>query len=176
MYYLDVDYSKITNIFSKQNRLIHKNFEFPLYSITVMFLISLWWYYCYSQLFTKSDNTTLLKEGDLLKRPELARTLKEIAKRTPDEAVEYFYNSNFTDALVADINNYGGNITKEDFINYNALEYDALVSEFGQLKVLGTPAPSSGSIFIFILNILKGLCLLNTLTIISIASFILLQS
>ena len=111
----------------------------------------------YSQLFTKSDNTTLLKEGDLLKRPELAQTLKEIAKRTPDDAVKYFYNSEFTDALVTDINDYAGNMTKEDFVNYEVLEYDALVSEFGQLRVLGTPAPSSGSILMFILNILKGL-------------------
>ena len=104
----------------------------------------------------------MLKEGDLLRRPELAQTLKEIAKRSPDEAVEYFYNSNFTDALVADINDYDGNITREDFMNYKVLEYDALVSEFRQLKVLGTPAPSSGSIFMFILNILKGLCVKYT--------------
>ena len=103
----------------------------------------------------------MLKEGDLLKRPGLAQTLKEIAKRTPDNAVKYFYSSNFTDALVTDINDYGGNMTKEDFMNYEALEYDALVSEFGQLKVLGTPAPSSGSIFMFILNILKGLRIQN---------------
>ena len=113
--------------------------------------------FCYSQLFTKSDNTTLLREGDLLRRPQLAQTLREIAKRTPDDSVEYFYNSEFTEALVDEINGYKGNITKEDFMKYQVLEYDALVSEFGELKVLGTPAPSSGSIFMFILNILKGL-------------------
>ena len=113
--------------------------------------------FCCSQLFTKSDNTTLLKEGDLLRRPELAQTLREIAKRTPDDAVKYFYNSEFTETLVDEINDYNGNMTKEDFMNYTVREYDALVSEFGELKVLGTPAPSSGSIFMFILNILKGL-------------------
>ena len=109
-----------------------------------------------SHLFTKSDGKTLLKEGDLLQRPELAQTLKELAIRTPDEAVEYFYNSEFTEKLVDEINSYGGNMTRQDFINYKVLEYDPLVTEFDGMKVLGTPAPSSGSIFMFILNILKG--------------------
>ena len=111
----------------------------------------------YSNLFTKEDNTTLLKEGDLLQRPELANTLKELASRTPDKAVEYFYSSDFTDDIVDEINEFGGNMTKQDFVNYEVLEYDPLVTEFGELKVLGTPAPSSGSIFMFMLNILKGL-------------------
>ena len=108
-------------------------------------------------MFTKSDNTTLLKEGDLLQRPELAETLKEIAKRTPDDAVEYFYNSSFTEGIVNEINDYGGNMKKEDFVNYTVLEYDPVITEFRELKVLGTPAPSSGSLFAFMLNILKGL-------------------
>ena len=114
---------------------------------------------CYSYLFTKSDNTTLLKEGDLLQQPELANTLKEIANRTPDEAAEYFYNSEFTEKIVAEINNFAiaGNMSKEDFVNYTVREYDPLVTEFEGMTVLGTPAPSSGSIFMFILNILKGL-------------------
>ena len=111
----------------------------------------------YSNLFTKEDNMTLLKEGDLLQRPELANTFKELASGTPDEAVEYFYNSDFTDDIVDEINEFGGNMIKEDFVNYEVLEYDPLVTEFGELKVLGTPAPSSGSIFMFMLNILKGL-------------------
>ena len=111
----------------------------------------------YSNLFTKSDNTTLLKEGELLQRPELAQTLKELRNRTADEAVEYFYNSEFTEDIVNEINEFGGNMTMEDFMNYDVLEYDPLVTEFEDMKVLGTPAPSSGSIFMFMLNILKGL-------------------
>ena len=111
----------------------------------------------YSNLFTKSDNTTLLKEGDLLQRLELAQTLKEIANRTADEAVEYFYNSDFTEDIVNDIKDYDGIVTVEDFANYEVLEYDPLVIEFEDMTVLGTPAPSSGSIFMFMLNILKGL-------------------
>jgi len=109
-----------------------------------------------SYQFTKEDNTTLLQEGDLLIRPLLAQTLKDIAMGTPDEAVELFYNSNFTDELIEEINSYGGILEKEDFVNYEVNEHDALVSQFGDLKILGAPAPSSGAVFAFMLNILEG--------------------
>jgi len=109
-----------------------------------------------SYQFTKEDNTTLLKEGDLLQRPELAQTLKDIAMGTPDEAVELFYNSDFTDKLIEEINSHGGILQKEDFVNYTVNEHDALISYFGNLKVLGAPVPSSGAVFAFMLNILEG--------------------
>ena len=108
-------------------------------------------------MFTKSDNVTLLQEGDILIQPDLARTLRNIASRTPDEAVQYFYDSEFTEEMINEINQYGGIFKKEDFINYKVNEYPALTTEFDKLKVLGTRAPSSGVVFNFILNILKGL-------------------
>ena len=108
-------------------------------------------------MFTKDDNVTLLTEGDILRQPDLARTLQYIAERTPDEVVEYFYNSEFTDEMVNEVNKYNGIFKKVDFINYEVNEYPALTTEFYGLKVLGTRAPSSGVIFNFILSILKGL-------------------
>jgi len=93
----------------------------------------------------------------MLRQPDLARTLQSIAERTPEEAVEYFYNSEFTDEMINDINKYGGIFQKQDFINYEVNEYSALTTEFNDLRVLGTRAPSSGVVFNFVLNILKGL-------------------
>ena len=110
----------------------------------------------YSKLFTKDDNITLLQENDILKQPDLARTLRSIAERTPDEAVKYFYNSEFTDEMVNEVNEHGGIFQKEDFINYEVNEYAALTEEFDELKIISTRAPSGGVIFNFILNILKG--------------------
>ena len=107
-------------------------------------------------MFTKSDRTTLLQQGDLLKQPDLARTLRSIAERTPDEVVEYFYNSEFTDEMVNEVNEHGGIFKKEDFINYEVNEYTALTEELDGLKIIGTRAPSGGVIFNFALNILKG--------------------
>ena len=92
----------------------------------------------------------------MLRQPDLARILQNIAERTPDEAEEYFYNSEFTDEMVNEVNQYGGIFKKEDLINYAVNEYPALTEEFDELKVLGTRAPSSGVIFNFVLNILKG--------------------
>lgn len=111
----------------------------------------------YSNLFTKSDNVTLLKQGDMLRQPNLARTLRNIAERTPDEVIQYFYNSEFTDEMINEVNQYGGIFKKEDLMNYEVNEYPALTTEFNGLRVLGTQAPSSGVIFNFVLNILKGL-------------------
>ena len=62
--------------------------------------------------------------------------LKDIAMRTPDEAVELFYNSNFTGKLIEDqINSHGGILQKEDFVNYEVNERDAL--ELQSLPVVG---------------------------------------
>ena len=99
---------------------------------------------------------TLLQEDDMLKQPDLARTLRYIAERTPDEVVEYFYNSEFTDKMVNEVNEHGGIFKKEDFTNYEVNEYPALIEEFDGLKVLSTQAPASGVIFNFALKILKG--------------------
>ena len=93
----------------------------------------------------------------MLRQPELARTLQSIAERTPDEAVEYFYNSEFTEEMVNEVNQYGGIFMKQDLVNYEVNEYPAVTTEFDELKVLGTRAPASGVIFNFVLSILKGL-------------------
>lgn len=103
----------------------------------------------------------MLKEGDILRQPDLARTLQSIAERTPDEAVQYFYNSDLTDEMVNEVNKHGGILKKADFINYEVNEYLALVTEFKGLKILATKAPASGVIFNFIFNIIKGMQLCN---------------
>ena len=86
----------------------------------------------------------------------MAQTHKDIAMRTPDEAVELFYNSNFTGRLIEEINSHGGILQKEDFVNYEVNEHDALISQFGDLKILGAPVPASGAVFAFMLNVLEG--------------------
>ena len=50
--------------------------------------------------------------------------------------MEYFYNSDFTDDIVDEINKFVGNMIKEDFVNHKALQYDPLITKFGELIVL----------------------------------------
>ena len=92
----------------------------------------------------------------MLKQPDLARALRYIAERTPDEVVEYFYNSEFTDKMVNEVNEHNGTLKKADYTNYEVNEYPALIEEFDGLKVLSTQASASGVIFNFALKILKG--------------------
>ena len=63
------------------------------------------------------DETTgrVKREGDILKRPELARTLKDVATY----GAEALYNGTLGDQLVADIAKRGGIITKRDLEQYS---------------------------------------------------------
>ena len=94
----------------------------------------------------------LLEEGDILKRPLYADTLTKIGQ----SGSIYFYNSSFTEEMLADLKEYNSILTIEDFLGYTALEKEAIVSEFAGLKVLGVPPPSSGAVLALILNILEG--------------------
>lgn len=54
------------------------------------------------------------KAGDVYKLPELAETMKIIAKK----GVDAVYNGSLTSRLIEDIKNAHGIITEEDLINY----------------------------------------------------------
>ncbi len=54
------------------------------------------------------------KEGDIVKNPVLAQTLRTIAR----EGVGILYNGTLGDKLVEDIQRKGGIITKEDLMQY----------------------------------------------------------
>jgi gamma-glutamyltranspeptidase/glutathione hydrolase len=56
----------------------------------------------------------VLEEGDRIKRPGLAQTLRVIA----DEGGSALYNGSLTQMFVDDIQELGGIITLEDMANY----------------------------------------------------------
>lgn len=95
----------------------------------------------------------LLKEGDL-RRPRLADTLEKISER----GFEYFYQSNMTREMVAEINVLGGNYTFEDFANYSVIERNVTVSSYMGFPLLSTPPPSAGAVLSMILSVLEGTC------------------
>ena len=94
----------------------------------------------------------LLKKGDTLRRPKLAETLQNISKF----GFDYFYNSTMTDDMVNEINELGGNFTKEDFLGYTVLERNVTRSEYKGFPLLSTPPPGSGAILSMILSVLEG--------------------
>ena len=97
-----------------------------------------------------APNGTFLQEGDMMKRPTLAKTLRLIA----EQGADVLYNGSLTSQLVEDINAAGANFTVDDFHNYTAMSLSPLVGKFQNMTVLGMPPPGSGAVLQLILGIL----------------------
>ena len=94
------------------------------------------------------------KPGDILKQPELARTLRLIARDGP----EAFYQGPIARQIVGTMEKYHGLITLSDLKEYKAKERQPLEGQFRGYDVLAPPPPSSGGVaLIEMLNILAPL-------------------
>jgi gamma-glutamyltranspeptidase/glutathione hydrolase len=90
--------------------------------------------------------------GEVLRQPELARTLERIAKN-PDD----FYHGEIARELASAIQKGGGLITLEDLTNYEVKEREPIRGTYRGVDVISAPPPSSGGIALMeILNILEG--------------------
>ena len=90
--------------------------------------------------------------GEILKQPELARTLERIAKN-PDD----FYHGVLARELAAAIHKGGGLVTAEDLANYEVKEREPIRGTYRGYDILSAPPPSSGGVaLVEILNILEG--------------------
>jgi gamma-glutamyltranspeptidase/glutathione hydrolase len=90
--------------------------------------------------------------GEILKQPELARTLERIA-RNPDE----FYRGALANQIAAAITQGGGLITASDLANYKVVERAPVHGTYRGYDIYSAPPPSSGGIaLIETLNILEG--------------------
>ena len=78
--------------------------------------------------------------GKALQQPELAATLKRIAKNGADE----FYRGKTADLLVEQMARSNGLITAADLDGYRAVWRDPLQASWRDYQVLSAPPPSSG--------------------------------
>ncbi len=102
------------------------------------------------RIFLRNGN--YYKAGEILKQPELARTLDRIAK-DPDD----FYHGSTARELAAAIHKGGGLVTAEDLANYEVKEREPVRGSYRGYEVIGAPPPSSGGVaLVEILNILEG--------------------
>jgi gamma-glutamyltranspeptidase/glutathione hydrolase len=83
-----------------------------------------------------------LREGDLLKRPDLASTLGKLRDRGPDA----FYKGEIAAEIVKAVRAAGGVMTVEDLAAYTAVERPPVETTFRGLRVRSMPPPSSGGI------------------------------
>ncbi|XP_050701695.1 scoloptoxin SSD14-like isoform X3 [Eriocheir sinensis] len=102
-------------------------------------------------VFINPDTGDVYKENDILKRPQLANTLR-ILQDDPDA----LYTGQLANQLAEDIQGFGGIITAEDLRNYRPEWKEAMnISlQTGDMRMFSIEPPGSGHILGFILNIL----------------------
>ena len=95
--------------------------------------------------------------GDTLRQPELAATLKRIAKNGPDE----FYKGETAQMLAGEMSALGGLITLDDLAHYQPTIREVLHASYEvdghKWEVLSSPPPSSGGVAVIeALNMLEN--------------------
>jgi gamma-glutamyltranspeptidase/glutathione hydrolase len=91
--------------------------------------------------------------GAVIKQPELAKTLEDIAA----QGAKGFYEGRVAGNLVAGVRAGGGIWTLEDLKNYRVVERKPLVGEYHGARIVTASPPSSGGIAVLdSLNILAG--------------------
>jgi gamma-glutamyltranspeptidase/glutathione hydrolase len=108
------------------------------------------------RIFQRDGNP--YRPREVLKQPELARTLDRIAKN-PDD----FYHGALAHELAAAIQKGGGLVTPADLAAYEVKEREPVRGTYHGYDIISAPPPSSGgTALIEILNILEGFDLSKT--------------
>lgn len=95
-----------------------------------------------------------VREGDLVKNPELAAVLEQIAAKGPDG----FYKGAFATALVEVMKKEGGLITAKDLASYRPIWRQPLRVGYRGKTLMTMPPPSSGGVVIAMTaNMLRAL-------------------
>lgn len=100
-----------------------------------------------------TNGEDLIREGEKLKQPELAKTISELAAQ--GEAL--FYGGEISQTICAHCRENGGHLTGADFKNYRVIKRAPLEISYNQNKIYLNPPPSSGGILIaFALKVLES--------------------
>jgi gamma-glutamyltranspeptidase / glutathione hydrolase len=99
------------------------------------------------------NNGKFYEEGDILRQPELARTLGRIERLGAAE----FYTGATARMIADDMKANKGLITLDDLRNYRAKERTPLRGSYRGHEIIAMPPPSSGGVVMLeVLNILEG--------------------
>lgn len=91
--------------------------------------------------------------GELVKQPQLARTLELIA----GQGMQVLYTGQIARQLVDAVQQMGGIWTLEDLAGYRVIEREPVVGRYRDATVISVPPPSSGGVaLVEALNILGG--------------------
>ncbi len=104
------------------------------------------------RIFLRDGN--LYQPREIFKQAELARTLRQIARRGPSA----FYQGPIAKAIAATMEKHGGIMNLSDLAQYRAKIRQPLRGHFRGFEILTAPPPSSGGIaLIEMLNVLEPL-------------------
>ncbi|KAF9049718.1 gamma-glutamyltranspeptidase [Panaeolus papilionaceus] len=103
----------------------------------------------WSAIFAPSGR--FLKEGELIRRTNLSRTLDIISKEGPDA----FYEGPIADSIVRKAQATGGILTHNDLKNYKVIVRPALQGTYRGRNVYTSHAPTSGPVLLHMLNLLE---------------------
>ena len=91
--------------------------------------------------------------GTVIRQPDLARTLRRLAKNGFDG----FYRGQTAKLLIDGVRDAGGIWTAEDLLNYEVIEREPITFEYRGVQIISAPPPSSGGVALAsILNVLAG--------------------
>ncbi|KAL0956594.1 hypothetical protein HGRIS_002731 [Hohenbuehelia grisea] len=115
---------------------------------------------------------TYVREGDIIRRTNLSRTLEIIASKGPDA----FYRGPIADSIIRKIRATGGIMTHADLANYSVKVDKALEGTWRGRKVYTSRAPTSGPVLLHMLNLVdkydfSGRTSLNTHRMVEILKF-----
>lgn len=94
----------------------------------------------------------LKRTGDLVQNPDLARSLKLIAKH----GIDVFYRGEIAERIEADMIENGGLIRKSDLEAYQTLRTDPLMGTYRGYDIATCQPPGGGIMLIEMLNILEN--------------------
>ncbi|XP_020905523.1 glutathione hydrolase 1 proenzyme isoform X2 [Exaiptasia diaphana] len=106
---------------------------------------------CFRKAFIHDGK--LLKTGDIIKRPKLAKVLTIIANAGSSRP---FYDGSLSKTIVSDVKHAGGRLTLSDLKSYKVKVKPALKSNLGSHTLLTGPAPTAGPVLAMIINMLSG--------------------
>jgi len=104
-----------------------------------------------AQIFLVNGN--IPKAYSILRQPDLAHTLKQLA----DSGRDGFYDGEVADKLVEGVNRTGGIWTKQDLASYRVVEREPVRGSYNGINITSAaPSSSGGIVLIEALNILSG--------------------
>ncbi|KAF9566795.1 gamma-glutamyltranspeptidase [Agrocybe pediades] len=98
-----------------------------------------------------APNGRLLREGEIIRRTNLSRTLSMISAG----GSKAFYTGPVADSIIKKARQEGGILSHSDLANYSVKVDRALEGTYRNMKVYTTHAPTSGPVLIHMLNLIE---------------------